>query len=685
MANFQFPPHKLGNPSASWPYRDADGNLLMAVARFDSPQGKQVLPCTPDGKGGWQWKALPDPRPLYGLDRLAANSSVPVLVCEGEKAAVAAQTLFPDHVAVTSSGGANAAGKADWKPLTGRSVVIWPDADEPGRKYAADVARLCGAAGAVSVRIVDVPTDWPDGWDVADTLPQNVTADTLRQMLAAAEPSVSSVSATDEGLPKPLPDGLLPVPAFDFDLLPANLRPWLVDAAERMQCPPDYLAVAAIISAGAIIGRKVAIRPKAHDNWTERANLFGMGIGPPGVMKSPAMLIGLAPLKQLEAQRGETHKKRMADYNVKAMEAKLRKTASQSQALKSLKENPDADISGLFDGDNPEQPARERLMTNDSTVEALGELLRHNPNGLLVFRDELVSLLKRLDQDEYAGERGFYLQGWSGGSYVFDRIGRGLALEVEDVCLSLLGTTQPGRIAGYVRGAVSGGAGDDGLLQRFQLVVWPDVSPNWQNIDRSPDKQATEKAFRVFEDLDVMTAEAVQATPDDFGGLPYLHFAPDAQELFTEWRTALELRLRSSELSPALEAHFSKYRKLVPALSLIFHLTDGGTGAVKLPALMRALAWAEYLEGHALRLYGSGKAAEVDAARAILRRLRKGDLCGEFVARDVYRKGWANLTDRQTVHDALALLVDHDWLISEQRDTGGRAVVVYTVAPKATP
>lgn len=311
----------------------------------------------------------------------------------------------------------------------------------------------------------------------------------------------------------------------------------------------------------------------------------------------------MGPIKKLETQRGETFKRRMVDYEAKATEANLRLKVGKSQALKTLKGNRDADISSLLATEGIEQPKRERLTTNDSTVEALGELLIQNPNGLLVFRDEFVSLFKRLDQDEYAGERGFYLQGWSGGSYVFDRIGRGLALEVEDVCLSLLGTTQPGRIAEYVRAATAGGAGDDGLLQRFQLVVWPDVSSNWQNIDRYPDKPATEKAFHVFEDLDFLTAEAVQATPDEWGGLPYLRFAPDAQEQFTEWRTTLELRLRSGELSPALEAHFSKYRKLVPALSLIFHLIDGGTGAVKLPATMRALAWAEYLEGHALRLH----------------------------------------------------------------------------------
>jgi hypothetical protein len=98
-----------------------------------------------------------------------------------------------------------------------------------------------------------------------------------------------------------------------------------------------------------------------------------------------------------------------------------------------------------------------------------------DPNGLLVYRDEIVSLLSSLDQEERASEKGFYLTGWNGdSSYTFDRIGRGLHLNVECVCISMLGSTQPGRISDYLSQAVRGGRGDDGVIQRFGLLVWPD-------------------------------------------------------------------------------------------------------------------------------------------------------------------------------------------------------------------
>ena len=154
---------RLGAPSKVWRYPNASGELLFAVARFDQPNGdKQVLPytCGPDS---WVFKAPQPPRALYNLDLHAARPEAPVLIVEGEKAADAAATMFPDWVPMTWQGGSNAVNKSDHSPLRGRRVVIIPDNDEPGRKAAAAMARAAKQAGAASVGIVEVPTDWPAG------------------------------------------------------------------------------------------------------------------------------------------------------------------------------------------------------------------------------------------------------------------------------------------------------------------------------------------------------------------------------------------------------------------------------------------------------------------------------------------------------------------------------------------
>lgn len=165
-------------------YRDAEKRELMHVCRTRKADGKKAdFPVTyrqkPDGTLGWEVKSLPVPRPLYGLDRLAENLDAIVLICEGEKATDAAQDIFPDMVAMTSPNGAGSPCKAEWKVLAGRKVIIWPDHDENGKEYARKVAKLCLEAGAVSVRVVCVPKNFPDKWDLADSVPDNADLQVL--------------------------------------------------------------------------------------------------------------------------------------------------------------------------------------------------------------------------------------------------------------------------------------------------------------------------------------------------------------------------------------------------------------------------------------------------------------------------------------------------------------------------
>lgn len=488
--------------------------------------------------------------------------------------------------------------------------------------------------------------------------------------------------------PLPLPDGLPPVASFDFSLLPISLRAWAADVCERMQCPPDYAAVAIMVSLGAVIGGKVSVRPQENTDWTVTANQWALIIGRPGVMKSPAMEVAMGPIKRLAAKALEKHQGELREYTAIKTVEKLRHEAAEKAARAILQKDPRADVSRILSIEITEEPVLKRYIAVDSTAAALGELHRQNPNGLLVYRDEMVSLLKSLDQEENAEARGFYLTGWNGDSpYTFDRITRGMNLHIPAVCLSLLGSTQPARIATYVKGAITGGSGDDGLLQRFGLVVWPDVSRTWKDVDRYPDSEAKRQAFKVFETLDTLKPMEIGAQMDiDFNGEPegirYFRFNTAALGLFREWRQDLETLLRSGDLHPALESHFAKYRKLVPGLALILHLADGCMGNIGEREVLKALAWSEYLGTHARRLYASVTAPEVTAAKAIVAKIRSGALNAVFTVWEVWRPGWSGLTDRKLVYEALDLLTDYGWIVPDKKETGGRQKIEYRVNPK---
>ena len=484
--------------------------------------------------------------------------------------------------------------------------------------------------------------------------------------------------------PKPLPEGLAPVMSFDPSFLPTALAPWISDIAERLQCPPDYVTVPAVIALGSVIGRRVGIKPQAQTDWVEYCNTWGMIIGSPGMLKSPAMQAALGPIYHLEAEVAkdnevahEAHKANISNFKVRqAVKASLEKAAQKAAALG--KDKPvNYDV-----GAEPEEPEELHYYTNDSTYEAVGKLLVGNPTGLLIVRDELVSLLRHLDREEQTVARSFYMSGWSGTQpYTFNRIIRG-RLHIEAVCLSIIGNTQPTHIGSYVRRANADTAGGDGLLQRFGMLVWPDSPPEWKNVDRWLTTNIRERAWSVFTRMSELSetnlcASGAQRGPYD--KTPFFRFDDAALEEFTHWREKLERRLRSHELPPAIEGHFAKYRKLVPALALINHLADGGEGSIKQSALHKAIAFSIYLESHARRVYGGADAAEVAAAKAILAHIRQDDLKDGFTARDVQRHCWSNLSDRQQVQAGLDLLVELDWLTVVKTISSGRPKITYTI------
>ncbi len=484
--------------------------------------------------------------------------------------------------------------------------------------------------------------------------------------------------------PVPLPSGLPPVQPFSLAMLPEPFQDWVGDIADRMQAPAEFIAVTAMVAAGSVIGRKIGIRPQRNTDWHEVPNLWGCIIGRPGVMKSPSMKAALAPLYKLETEAREEHEVLVGEFKALEVERELRADARKAAIKSRLKDNPAADLSDLAIVPE-EEPKAKRYIVNDGGYQALAEVQRNcAPNGVLAYRDELMSLVHALDDESRVEDRGFYLTGWNGSdSYTSDRIGRGFNLHIPAVTISLLGSTQPGKVRDYVARVISGGSGDDGLIQRFGMMVWPDLSPEWREVDRQPCPIARAAAFEVFERLSRLTPEGVSAQIDEWHPeRAYLRFDDEAQAEFKDWWSKLEHRLRRDEMHPAMESHLSKYRKLIPVLALIHHLASGWCGPVRLDSLEAACAWGEFLESHALRVYGAAIDDSINGAKTVLRRAKKGEIGSTFTRQELHQKKWSGLTDLQAVTDALERLESHHCLVMKKVETGGRPSIVCTINPK---
>jgi putative DNA primase/helicase len=502
--------------------------------------------------------------------------------------------------------------------------------------------------------------------------------------ISVAESNKSDGDARPD--PTPLPDALPPVDRFDLALMPEALRPWIADIAHRMQCPVDFPAVGALTALSSLIGARAVMAPKALDDWQVVPNLWGLAVGRSGVMKSPALNEALKPLHELEKNERESwkaaHEAWTLDCKVSAMVADAREKEARGIAAK----DPTKARALLEPTNNPDEPKVRRYVVNDATVEKLGDLLITNHWGILVYRDEIHGLLCSMDRQGQENARGFYLTGYDGNQgHAVDRIGRGETY-VPKVCIAMLGGIQPGKVQSYVREAVSGGTGDDGLLQRFALTVWPDIDQPYLYIDRPPDDHAKQLATRVFDRLGNLQS-ASETEPVVW------HFTEEAQAIFQKWLVPFETELRGDELHPALVSHLSKYRKLVPALSLIFALIDTPEGKNQIQAreLTRALAWADYLRTHAERLYSAATVPETASAANLLSKIRSGKLTGtdgtvmdEFTPRQVAVKHWTGLGTPDAVCKAAELLSDYGWLARVARHagvSGGRPSQSFQIHP----
>lgn len=495
----------------------------------------------------------------------------------------------------------------------------------------------------------------------------------------------SSVPASEQWPePQPLPIELPTVKSFDTTLLPEAFRPWIDDISERMQCPPDFPAVGAMVAIASIVGRQLSIRPKRQDDWTIIPNLWGGVVGKPGVMKTPALNEPKRMLNELEIVAKLEYLQKQQEWialnDITAAKKKVRKKAIQ-EAVENQNGDPKAVALSMLDIEEP-PPVRRRFVTNDPTVEKLGELLNENPNGLMIYRDELAGFLRNLDKDGHENDRAFYLEAWNGdGRYTYDRIGRG-TIDIDAACVSMLGGIQPGPLSAYLSSMARGGAGDDGFMQRFQLLVYPDIAKAWRSIDRRPNMEARNRATHIFHRLSKLDAHAVGAQRDyaTDDSMPYLRFADDAQAAFTAWLVQLNLRLRSDDEPPAIIAHLAKFQSLIPSLALLIHLVDGASGPVGLSALQAAIGWGSYLEGHARRIYSPAIASDMAAARLLARKMEQGAVGDEFSLRDIYRHNWSGL-GKEALQTAVALLVEYDWLGEKRESTGGRTRITYLVNP----
>jgi hypothetical protein len=605
-----------GKRSGLWTYRNAHGEPVGAIVRWDTPDGKDIRPVSRHGDG-WIIGGMPEPRPLYRLPDLADAKQV--YVVEGEPAAEAARSL--GLTATTSPHGSKSPGKADWSPLAGKDVVILPDNDLPGRSYADAVAAILGRLKpAPTVKVVDLP-DLPEHGDIADWVAAHPDVDPseLRRQVEALVGDPQALETLELMKPEP---AMMPWKPFPVDALPEPVRGFVADGSAAIGCDPAYVALPLLSALAAAIGNTRRIRLKR--GWDEPAILWTAIVGDSGTMKSPALELALQPVRERQRKALTEHGQRMAEYR----DALLRYERDLAQWKRSK--------GGEDPPDKPEEPIADRCWCDDPTIEALAVLLQQNWRGLLMVRDELSGWIAGFDRYSQGkgGDVARWLEMFGGRLMVVDRkTGNPKTLYVPRAAVSVAGGIQPEILRRYLGQQYR----DNGLAARLLLAWPPRRAKRWTEADIAPEAEA---AIALILDRLYGLQPVFDADEDPRPAI--VRLTPEGKR---EWIRFFDQHAQEHvELTGDLSAAWSKLEGGAARLALVVHLTRWAAGdprlttpeavdAVSIAAGVRLSRWF----GHeARRVYAMLDETEEARDRRRLVELvrRKG---GSVTARDLMR------------------------------------------------
>jgi hypothetical protein len=466
--------------------------------------------------------------------------------------------------------------------------------------------------------------------------------------------------------PMPLEKGLAPAPTFNFDMLPRVFVDFVRDSSERMGVPADYIAVPLMLSAAAALGSGWVVCPKAMDKgWKETPVLWGGIVARPGSKKSPCLQLTAKPLHRIEAKLKTAYSQAKAQYQM---------------AKRAAKDNPAALMTLV-------EPKQERAVVQDATYQSLAELCSASPHGLMAQWDEVAAMISAWRTKGQEAARGFFLISWGGDQpYTLDRKEGGMTF-IMRLSIVISGGVQPSVLGSLVRDARQNGAANDGLLQRFQLLVYPDDNHAPEEVDRKADELAENRAMAAVERLRAITPKEVGVEEEKPTGRGILNFSEEAQPIFNTIRAAIDKQTKNPTCDPLLAAHYSKMSGAISKLAMLLHLLDDGKGDITVAAATKAVLWANYMRGHAKRVYSLSQVADEDGASRLLEAIKAGALTDGFTGPDIRRKGWTGLKSDENVAAALDMLVKAGWLRQQQQQPagpqGGRPTTKYIINPKA--
>lgn len=633
--------------------RDAEGKVQGIKFRLDFPDDrpKRFYWRGPNGnkpKTGIKSREMP----LFGAELLRDQPDESIVLVEGELKALALRDVGVLALGTVTGSGSIPTDEV-LADLRRRKVILWSDADSTGRKHMRDIGRALRRIGVAFVWWVSWPEAKP-GDDAADFVAARrrmgrtgaqIEEDVLSFLDTGEEfdaerggDKEDSGSTSSSGATAPA--ALRPYQPFPVDRLPRTFRRFVETSADSIGVDPAYVALPLLGAAAGAIGASRSIALKS--TWIEPCVLWPVVVGESGSGKTPGLDRALEPLRDIQTRLLAEHDCARREFDAQRVEAKAK------------------------GGDVPEseRPRPRRLLVSDCTVEALSVLLRDNPRGLTLDRDELSGWVGSFDAYKNgSADSSFWLSLYRAQPVAVDRKTSPDPILVPRPHLSIVGTVQPG----VLRRLLGKRNRENGLAARLLLAMPPRRPRRWTN---APPISASEDVRDVFGKL-------LALVEDDDGRPLALPLDREAENVWVEFFNAHALVVDS--LSGDLAALASKIEAAAARLALVVHVVRCASGkridstCIDAESMEAGIALARWFFEEGVRIYGV--LDEDDAQRKLREDVEfirgKG---GAITARD-FNRGRRNVSDSEAARVRLNAIERGGlgrWVDCPSGEEGGR-------------
>ena len=337
-------------------------------------------------------------------------------------------------------------------------------------------------------------------------------------------------------------------PSFPLEIFPKAIRDIIEALEEYENYNVDFTSASFLTVFAAAMGNTWSVR--FMTGWVSRPIIYMVLVGSPSCGKTPPLQQAVAPLLKLDGEYDMIYCKEMETYRRwERMSAKQRERHSLPEEMK--------------------MPQRKCHVVVDSTVEALIGALRDNPRGVLIYKDEIDSLLSNFNRYNSSDE-GYFLSLFSGTPFKYSRKSNNEHIFLANPYCSIIGTTQPGRLGEQFGGKRM----MNGFSSRF-LKVYPEI-------DKMPSWNDTAMPDGVLEEWERIIRKVVAATPstDQEGKATSIEllFTQEAKLRVIQWKDEVNNKVYAETDSDAVRALCGKLETYLVRFCLVIQIMHGICG-----------------------------------------------------------------------------------------------------------